>query len=576
MSILARHRRSTRRLRAAAAIVLLACLLSCVMPLQARNRAYFNRDQIALDQTVVLTIETEEVTRGPPDVSNLMRDFDVINITAEPQVDLTGGRMSMRVDMLLEMQPKRQGWIEIPSFRVGADVVGPLRLFVTPPTRAPAPAPAPIAPTAAQGEMPTVVLQSSIDTGPVYVQQSVGYVVRLYFDASRLLEGELEQPAPTGASLMRLGDDIETQQIFGGRPYRIVERRFLLVPNRPGRVDVPAPKFEGHGMASILGDMFGNGGQNGTIRVVGEARSLQARPIPANAPQPWLPVRGARLRYLSAERSPRVGEATKVTVELMMDGANAVLLPEIRLQAAGDAQIFPEPATTQEDFVGDRPRSVMVREFSVVPEKPGPLRLVGPRIVWWDVKAGVARTAALPDLRLDVAPAAVQNGAVPAAGPAAVQNPLAMVREGGWRRFGGETAVRDSIAILVVLWIIVLTWIGWLWWQRRRAGRMAQAAAAHHYDAFAYKRLFDNGSLAEITHALCAMAQAQDLDRLRAMLDDPAQRAAIDALQRARWGDGGIIETRAQLRDAFAQGPRWRHVERPRAPPILPPLYPEV
>jgi hypothetical protein len=106
----------------------------------------------------------------------------------------------------------------------------------------------------------------------------------------------------------------------------------------------------------------------------------------------------------------------------------------------------------------------------------------------------------------------------------------------------------------------------------------AAVATAHHYDAFAYKRLFDNGSLAEITHALCAMAQpqAKDLDRLRTMLDDPAQRAAIDALQRARWGDGGIIETRAQLRDAFAQGPRWRRVERSRAPSILPPLYPEV
>jgi BatD DUF11 like domain len=581
MSVLARHRRPRMRPGAAVAIVLLACLLSCVLPLQAQNRAYFNRDQIALDQTVVLTIETEEATRGPPDVSNLVRDFDVINITAEPRVDLTGGRMSMRVDMLLEMQPKRQGWIEIPPFRVGADVVGPLRLFVAPPIRAPAPVPTPLPQAGGQGEMPTVVLQSSIDSGPVYVQQSAGYVVRLYFDASRLLEGELEQPAPTGASLLRLGDDIETQRIFGGRPYRIIERRFLLVPNRAGRVDVPAPKFEGRGMASILGDMFGNGGQNGIIRVTGEARSLQARPIPANAPQPWLPVRGARLRYLSAERSPRVGEATKVTVELMMDGANAVLLPEIRLQAAGDAQIFPEPATTQEDFVGDRPRSTMVREFSVVPEKPGPLRLVGPRIVWWDVKAGVARTAALPDLRLDVAPAAAQNGPVPAAAPAAGQrNPLAMVREGGWRRFGGETAVRDSIAILVVLWIVVLTWIGWLWRQRRRAGRAVQAAVAtaHHYDAFAYKRLFDNGSLAEITHALCAMAQpqAKDLDRLRTMLDDPAQRAAIDALQRARWGDGGIIETRAQLRDAFAQGPRWRRVERSRAPSILPPLYPEV
>ncbi|MBK9669997.1 MAG: hypothetical protein IPO74_08725 [Thermomonas sp.] len=67
--------------------------------------------------------------------------------------------------------------------------------------------------------------------------------------------------------------------------------------------------------------------------------------------------------------------------------------------------------------------------------------------------------------------------------------------------------------------------------------------------------------------------RGDDLDGVRARLDDTAQREAIERLQAARWGDGDAAVALVALRGAFAQGPRWRM--RGRAPSsLLPPLYP--
>ena len=46
---------------------------------------------------------------------------------------------------------------------------------------------------------------------------------------------------------------------------------------------------------------------------------------------------------------------------------------------------------------------------------------------------------------------------------------------------------------------------------------------------------------------------------------------ALDALQRARWGDGDGVKARTLLRDAFRRGPRWKQPAKPLVDAPLPP-----
>lgn len=545
-------------------------LWAWLAPAFAQSRAWLDRDRIALDETVVLLVDIDvNSARGLPDLETAIRDFRMIDQRINQQMTTVNGEIRLRVLMALTLKPQRQGEIEIPEFRIGSDRVGPLRLTVLPPKAAPPPAPptsgAASTDPARAAALPEVFIDSRIETAAPYVQQSVGYTVWLYYDMNLMLSGRLDQDSPDGARLQRIGDDTQSMRQIGQRIYNVVERRYLLIPERSGAVNVPGMRFIGRG-----GGLFGGGA--GEVRARGRDAALQVRPIPANAAQPWLPLRGLRLRWLEAPRSLRAGEAARITIEAVADGAVAAQLPALNLQVGDDAQVFPEAVQPDERFVDGRSRVTAVRSFSVLPARDGTLRIAGPRIAWWDVEAGVARIAALPDL---VLPVAAAGTAATGHAPAAAEQVAAPAYD--WRP---QRIWLWMLLPLSALCAVSLLWVWRQWSLRRRPAPAAPPpAAATAQDLQTWIRALQRGDRAEIARLLCAMATppAADLDEVRARLVDPAQREAVTALQRARWGRGDPSGAIAAMRAAFAHGPRWRAPPVAAATPLplpLPPLYP--
>ena len=120
------------------------------------------------------------------------------------------------------------------------------------------------------------------------MQQAVGFVVRLYY-AVPLISGQLDQPTPDGASLQRVGEDARYTRELGGRRYDVLERRFLLIAERSGPMTIPGARFQGQGVGGFFDDLFGDGRR--ALNADGAPRTLQVRGAPANASQPWLPLR---------------------------------------------------------------------------------------------------------------------------------------------------------------------------------------------------------------------------------------------------------------------------------------------
>ncbi len=561
-------------------LLIVCSLLLFAMPVQADVRASVDRDRVTLGETVVLNIEIDSISGMPPDFRTMSRDFQVKDMTTNQQVDMVNGRVQLRVQFLLILEPSREGVLTIPALNIGGQQTQPLTVTVQPARNAPSTA----APEPEVIPRASIFLDSRIETETPYAQQSVGYVVRLYYLPGTLIEGQLNQPLPQGATLPRIGEDREYTRDIGGRQYKVLERRFLVIPERSGQIQIPPAEFEGRSVETIFDQVMGG---RGDIQIKGKPYTLQARAIPGSAPQPWLPLRGLHLRYLEASRGGHAGEASTVVLEAVAEGAGASQLPELQLRANGDAQVFAEAAQIREDFVNDRPQVTVTRKFSIVPNSTGALRISGPRIVWWDVQAGIARTESLPDLVWQVQPgtqAAGSNAAAtnPAGGTAVVAKRSGL--SGMLSRAMEASPWLMAAVFLVLLWLFTLVW-GWRLWTRRSAVAntvssskvdASVAASGPRFDLTAFTRVLNGGDLGDITDALCALAQptTANLDELRARLDDPAQRAAIDALQHARWGDGRAVEARAALRAAFAAGPRWR-IERPAPKPILAPLYPE-
>ena len=540
--------------------VLVLLLMLAPASAGAEVRAWLDRDRIALGETATLNIETDG--GGRPDYAPLADDFRIEQRSSRQTFEQVGGQPVTRTLYAVALRPERSGRLRVPALRVGAEHTAMLELVV---------AEAPPAPARARGP---AFIEAEIDDPAPYVQQSVGLLLRLHY-ATPLLSGQLDQPAPDGAALRREGSDVQYTRDIGGRRYQVVERRYLLVPERSGSLRLPAARFNGRGAGGWLDDLFGDGQR--TIAAEGPALVLQVKPVPDAAPRPWLPLHGLELRWLARPSALRAGEAATVELELVAEGAIAAQLEPPLLTADQGAQVFPEPARHDETFEDGQPRVRMVRSFSVLPAREGRLRVEAPHLEWWDVAADRARVATLPPLEFDVAPAV--PGVVAAA-----------TGEDRWVRVPGVQGEVRAWALAAVafafLWLGTLAWA--LRWRHRALvgegvgstqahGTGPEAPAKRPGPGPALRKALDTGDLGDVAAALCALSSppAPDLDALSRLLLPGPQREAVALLQQARWGQGGVGagQARAAVREAFTRGPDWVGGDDAGEVP-LPPLYP--
>ena len=551
--------------------ILLAVLLLWPVSLLAATRAWLEQPQVTLGQAVTLNVETDAVS-ATPDLTPLMRDFEVEGQSDSRSVRMVNGRMSASTTFSLTLRPRRAGTLAIPALQVGNERTAPLTLEVS------------ATATAGAASNGLVFVETEVDDPNPYVQQSVGVTVRLYY-ATPLVSGQLDLDPPDGALLQRVGEIVQSSREIDGRRYSTAERRFLLVPERSGALIVPGARFEGRGAGGWMDDLLG--GNSRQVNITGAPRTLQVRPQPAGAPQPWLPVRDLRMRYTAVPQQLRTGEAGTLTIETTVVGATQAQLPELPTPSIPGAQVFAEPPQFDERFVGGTPQVTLTRRYSVVPSQAGRLVVPGTAMAWWDVRAGAARRATLPDLTLPVVVGTGSPPSVPVAGaargaatlPAGTDDDILLE---------GEQGVPSHLwpwlaAGFAVLWLITL-----LWALTRRAGISSGPRARVHAQAGAptmapathtaadLKRALDAGELDDIEDVLRGMARpaAVDLDDLHRRLATASQRGAVELLRRARWAGGDAAQARAALREAFRGGPRWRTADTGDVQEPLPPLYP--
>lgn len=544
-------------------------LLGVASLANAQTRAWLDRDAISDTDTVTLNIESDA---GAPDYTPLQADFELSGQTSSRQVQWSQGAMQSRALYGVALSPRRSGVLTVPSLQVGSARTAPLQVTVSASGGASAAVP---------GNAKAFV-ETEVDDANPYVQQSVGVVVRLYY-ASQLLSGELGVDPPEGASMQRIGEDRSLVREVNGRRYNVVERRYLLIPERSGPLLLPGARFNGRSAGGFFDDLFGG---DGRLRASAPDRTLQVRAQPDAAPQPWLPLHDLRLRYTAAPTQGRAGDAITVVVEAVADGATRAQFPELpALDVGPAAQVFAEPPQYDETFNGSTPRLTLTRRYSVVPRQPGTLIIPGPRMPWWDVRGSQARTATLPDLSVAVAagapgqaPApvaldttsALPGNAAPAVGADSVAVAAASGRPWGW--------IAAAVGF-AVLWLLTLAWA----WRRRRrhpaAGGgtpVAAASGAGRPSRGDLRRALDHEGLDEIVALLAAMGGVRsDLDTVLAQLADPDQRQALRALQAARWSaaSGDTGQARQALRRVFHDGPHWQAAAAP-TNTALPPLYP--
>jgi len=368
-------------------LIAIAYFLILSSPLTAAVQVELDRSRIVEGETVTLTFRTDDPQQNlDADFTAIEKDFEILDRRSESQLSIVNGRQTALVRLLLTIEPRRTGDLEIPALDFGHSNTSPIVLRVDP------------APDLEPGTMPPVFLEVEIApvNGPYFVHAQFGLVVRVFYQQN-LTEAAISQPEPSPASV-RLLQETPYQAERGGERYRVLERNYAIFPERSGELTIPPLQLSGRLVERRSSNVWQPSVRGRRIKVESDALQLNIEPRPAEfSGADWQPAREFQLtQQVSSSDALRVGEPVTRTVIIDAVGLEENMIVEPYWPELSGVRIYPDQpqGITRDD--GHWVLGHKEFRYAVVPEKEGELILPELRVDWWDTKSNRQRTAVLP------------------------------------------------------------------------------------------------------------------------------------------------------------------------------------
>ncbi len=577
-----------------------ALLLACATCLSAPAAVTASLDQarIALGETVQLLVQSDASTDSMPDIGPLKRDFDVLGSSRGSSMQIINGQKSAQTQLTVVLAPKHEGALQIPPLQWGTQQSPALELTVSGSANAGRQNGNP-----ADGSAP-IFLTAAPDQKQPYVQGAVVLTVRLYAGL-QIHQASLDLPGSSDVLVKQFGKDIQSSESRNGRHYQVVERKYILLPQRSGRISLKGPVLDAQvqntnsdaaELDSFFGNAFGHsplGGLMNTTRslhLLAKPIELNVLPRPSRAGANWLPAQTVTLEesWRPDNAVLRVGEPFTRHLHLTALGLTGVQLPDIGALMSVPDGIKPYPDQSQTD---DNARGATVlgsrdQDIALVANSPGHYTLPAVRVVWWDTTRNVQREAVLAPRTLDIRPSPTDHVTAPP--PPENLPPSRVGHSDAEKRAALET--RHALPWQKISIALGLLWFGTAlaWWHSRRRGMPAMPTPAavvnpmpamlHGKNALSalQRACRDNDPHAARRHLLewaagfwpeCA---PHGLNALALLLAETKSAEPIRQLDRACYTDG--IWQGDSFARAFATLPR--RAPSAKAKPALPELYP--
>jgi len=350
---------------------------------------------------------------------------------------------------------------------------------------------------------PRFQVEAELEQGRIYVGGETILRIRLA-RAPGMPYGILRPPAMGDAlEVWSLGPARWFQTQREGVPWDVHERTYLLVPRRGGSVTIPGAEVEGPLRRQAL--------PREAAALRGPSLTLEVRPVPPGASEPWLPARQVTLdeSWSHDPASVPAGAALTRTILLRAHGVPGQRLPRIEMAAQPGLRVHHDQPELATDHRESGTVGRVIQRIVLVPLDDAEVVLPVLGVQWWDVVADASRIATLPARKLRM-----QSVFSPAALPAAPDLSPAVPR-----------AIAAAFAMLLAVAV---------WWRVRREplrdARTLLRDACRKNDPSAAR-----DALVQWWNAASPGATARLLQTIGRGWDDAA-RAQLGALDAALYG----------------------------------------
>jgi BatD DUF11 like domain len=464
-----------KSLTASTALVLV--LTSCGLAL-ADVRASLSQGQVALGDSFALRLDVSGQPDGSaPDLMPLEKDFKIEGSSQTSMTNVINGAVSRSHGWTITLSPKATGNVTIPAIKVGSDTSKPMSIAVVDAAKLPR---ADLANSDLQVDM-------TVPHRTYYVQQEIPVTVRVMATAG-VHDIALSDLSAPDVIVKQTGKDKSHTETVAGKPVSVIERTYLVTPQKSGELVLPPVVLRGtvddpdagrsafggddpfddfrkeFGVPNIAGSLFDrmmNPGKEVTARSKPLTLKIEARP--GQQANWFLPAKNVELvaKWQPANPVFKVGEASAKIVQLVALGASKEQLPDLHFNKVDGARVYVDRVDDRSVDTDQGTAAVKQYSLSIVPTRPGAVTLPGVEVNWLDTATGKQKTAKLPAETIQVAGAPMARSSQPAPQPApaisasASRTPAADVAGTEENR---QIAILGGLAIALFAAVLALRW----------------------------------------------------------------------------------------------------------------------
>ncbi len=535
-------------------------LLTLMSQATAAVRAWVNQNTVYVGDPITLTIEADDQSAPRPDLSALKKDFRILGTGTSTRVSVVNGRSSATKSWNITLQPLGQGKISIPPISVGTEKTQALTVTVTD------------IPEQVKAKLRDhVMLEASVSNSdePVYVQQQVSYTIKLFTDGN-VISGELIAPQIDNAVVEQISADKRYQVVRNGKSFNVIERHYVISPERSGELHIPPAQFRGrlkepkkqqprrHPRSPFddffnddffnddffSGTPFGDPGK--PIRTSSNAIDIKVLPVPdAYHGKHWLPAEEVKIQDSWKTHLPefKVGEPVVRSLRFQARGVAGSQMPPLDIATPNGMKVYPDPAKTDTLTDGEMAYGVSEQSITYIPNQAGKITIPEVKIDWWNTIAGKQQTTTVPAITVEVKPGAGGKTRTTTSQPTVQQTP----EEKTGNTATSEQSPADSSTriwpYLALLALLIAGGIAWRWVVNARKPaaisdkndqttamhRPASAAIDKHTARRALKQACDDNDAQKAAQQLLLLAKAQWPDNPPQSLGALADRLAEGA-----------------------------------------------
>ena len=246
---------------------------------------------------------------------------------------------------------------------------------------------------------PTVFMEVDVDKSSIYVQEQVLYSVRLY-SAGRLASGNLSEPESSDAIIEAFGETKKYYRMAYNQRYEVIERQYLLFPQKSGELTIEPHTFDG-----MLIDSQNR--RRLRIREKSDPINLSVKPPPASfTGKTWLPATSLHLsdNWQGEPGSMLIGDSITRNIDISALGLLGSALPPINMNDQRGLKIYPDQPKTESLQHESGAQSIRKQSTAIVAVSASNILLPEINLPWWDTINDVERIATIPAQEIIVKP----------------------------------------------------------------------------------------------------------------------------------------------------------------------------